>query len=284
LFNPGKHEIKGIRPMSQPKALILFATGTNRDLDVAQALELSGAQAEIVPLNRLRTGERAWQDYQMLVLAGGFSYADALGAGKLLALDLQAYFADEVNAFVEQGKPVMGICNGFQALVKAGILPGQSSPSTDSAASEASKQPPATLTFNANGHFECRWVSLISRSQTCLWTHDLTGPVYCPIAHGEGNFQVANDQIGQELLKNDQIALVYTCGDDLPANGIYPHNPNGSYLDIAGVCNPRGNVLGLMPHPENHIYPHQHPRWARGETQGSGLPLFINGVRHAMHS
>jgi phosphoribosylformylglycinamidine synthase I len=261
--------------MIKPKALILFTTGTNRDLDVAQALELAGAQAEIVPLNRLRNGERNWQDYQMLVLPGGFSYADALGAGKLLALDLQAYFADEVNTFVDEGKPVIGICNGFQALVKAGILPHHSMDPS---------QPAATLTFNAKGHFECRWVHLAPRSQTCLWTRDLPELIYCPVAHGEGNFQVANEEAGRELLANDQVALLYTGADQHSADGVYPLNPNGSYQDIAGICNPRGNVLGLMPHPENHIFPHQHPRWTRGDTRGSGLPLFNNGVRYAQQS
>lgn len=257
--------------MPTPNALILFATGTNRDQDVAQALEQAGARAEIVPLNRLRGGERRWNDYQILVLPGGFSYADALGAGKLLALDLQAYFADEVNAFIQQGKPVIGICNGFQALVKAGFLPG--------GATTGRLQ--ATLTFNARGHFECRWVNLAPRSQACIWTRGLAEPIYCPIAHGEGNFQVADNETGRQLLQNDQVALVYATAANQAAGGAYPDNPNGSYSDIAGICNMQGNILGLMPHPENHIYPYQHPRWARGETSGSGLPLFSNGVRYA---
>jgi phosphoribosylformylglycinamidine synthase subunit PurQ / glutaminase len=152
--------------MTQPKALILFATGTNRDQDAAQALELAGAAAEIVPLNSLRAGDKRWSDYQILVVPGGFSYADALGAGRLLALDLNAYFADAVNQFVRSGKPVIGICNGFQALVKAGILPGED-------AAPAARPREATLTFNARGHFECRWVQLAPRSQRCIWTHGL---------------------------------------------------------------------------------------------------------------
>lgn len=254
--------------MAKPLALILFATGTNRDQDVAGALELAGARTEIVPLNRLRTGERRWKDYQLLVIPGGFSYADALGAGKLLALDLQAYFSDEVTAFVQQGKPVIGICNGFQALVKAGILPG----------SEGDR---ATLTFNADGHFECRWVTLTSQSETCLWTRGLAEPVYCPVAHGEGNFVTAAPEVRQQLAQSGQVALRYAFPDGTVADGHYPENPNGSEDAIAGICNPQGNVLGLMPHPEDHIYPYQHPRWTRGETSGSGLPLFVNGVRYS---
>ena len=252
----------------KPSALILHATGTNRDWDAAEALVLAGAQPEIVHLNQLRTGERHWADYQMLVVPGGFSYADALGAGRLFALDLQAYFGDEVQAFVASGKPVIGICNGFQALVKASVLPG--------AAPHASR---ATLTFNAVGHFECRWVTLAAQSQTCAWTCGLQEPVLCPVAHGEGNFVLCPDSALDALRRQDQVALVYAMPDGAPAHGAYPYNPNGSVVDIAGICNPQGNVLGLMPHPENHIYPHQHPRWTRGEHGGLGLRLFENGVR-----
>ncbi len=208
----------------------------------------------------------------MLVLPGGFSYADALGAGKLLALELKVFFADEVRAFVQSGKPVIGICNGFQALVKSGILP-------DPAASGS--EPAATLTFNAGGHFECRWVTLQPLSKTCLWTRALSEPITCPVAHGEGNFLTQQAQTASYLKTNDQIALIYTRPDGRPAQGAYPYNPNGSVLDIAGICNPEGNVLGLMPHPENHIFPNQHPRWTRGESGGSGLSLFVNGVQYA---
>ncbi len=266
-----------------PRCLLLHATGTHRDGEAAQAIELAGGQPEIVHLNQLRGGERRWVDYQMLVLPGGFSYADALGAVKLLALDLQAYFAEAVQAFVAAGKPVIGICNGFQALVKAGILPGYGIRNTEDAAripySVVRNQ--ATLTFNRSGHFECRWITLRPVSQRCLWTRGLEALIYCPVAHGEGNFQLADDSLLSNLASLGQIALVYTRPDGSPAGGAYPSNPNGSIADIAGVCNPAGNVLGLMPHPEDHIYPHQHPRWSRGEGGQSGLGLFINGVSYA---
>jgi phosphoribosylformylglycinamidine synthase subunit PurQ / glutaminase len=256
----------------KPTAMILFAPGTNRDQDAAQAFELAGANTEIVPLSRLRKGERRWADYQILVLPGGFSYADALGAGKLLALDLQAYFTDEITAFVASGKPVIGICNGFQALVKAHILPARE---------PAAARPEATLTFNQQGRFECRWVTLRPVSQTCLWTRGLEQPITCPVAHGEGNFFPASGAVLEQMSQHDQIALAYACPDGSPAGGAYPFNPNGSAADIAGVCNAQGNVLGLMPHPENHIYPYQHPRWSRGQAAGSGLPLFQQGVKYA---
>jgi phosphoribosylformylglycinamidine synthase len=256
----------------RPRALILHATGTNRDLDASAALELAGAAPEIVPLNLLQSGQKSWSDYQLLVLPGGFSYADALGAGRLFALDLQVYFAEHIHRFVDSGKPVLGICNGFQALVKAGILPGFQ---------PEAGGPAATLTFNASGHFECRWVTLAAASQICLWTRDLEEAIYCPVAHGEGRFIASSPQALEQIRHRGQIALVYARSDGSPAQGAYPDNPNGSAVDIAGVCNPAGNVLGLMPHPENHIHACQHPRWTRRERGRMGLPLFVNGVRHA---
>ncbi len=254
----------------KPQALVLQAHGTNRDCDVAEALTLAGAEAVFMPLNDLRANKGRLLDFQMLVLPGGFSYADSLGAGKLLALDLKAYFSDEISAFVGSGKPVIGICNGFQALVKSGILPA------------TCEHEEATLTFNAEGRFECRWVTLKPVSQNCIWTRGLTDElIECPVAHGEGNFQTSSTFPLITFIENEQIAIIYTQADGSPANGIYPINPNGSTLDIAGICNPRGNVLGLMPHPENHIHPFQHPQWTRGVNQNTGLPLFRNGVKYA---
>jgi phosphoribosylformylglycinamidine synthase subunit PurQ / glutaminase len=269
----------------KPTALILQAHGTNRDLDVAEALTLAGATPVFAPLNELRAGKKHFSDYQMLILPGGFSYADALGAGKLLALDLNSYFAEEIAAFVASGKPVIGICNGFQALVKSGILPGgdprNSILDNSNIRTSSIESRDVTLTFNECGHFECRWVTLQPISQTCIWTRDLPEVITCPVSHGEGNFQTNIDSRISSLVVNDQIALTYTHPDGSPANGVYPANPNGSLLDIAGICNPAGNVLGLMPHPENHIHPWQHPRHTRGESSGSGLVLFENGVGYA---
>jgi phosphoribosylformylglycinamidine synthase subunit PurQ / glutaminase len=258
--------------MLKPRVLILHADGTNRDHDAAQAFVLAGADADSVHLNQLRAGEKSWSAYQLLAVPGGFSYADALGAGKLLALDLTTYFLEEVRSFVESGKPVIGICNGFQALVKSGLLSDRQS---------AVSPQQSTLTANADGHFECRWVTLKPQSQTCLWTRGLTDLIECPAAHGEGRFMLNNPADLTALIARDQIALSYAQRDGTPANGAYPINPNGSIGDIAGVCNPRGNVLGLMPHPENHIQAYQHPRWTRGAGGHSGLKLFENGVRYA---
>lgn len=256
----------------KPTALILHANGTNRDHEAAQAMEMAGAAAEIVHLSVLRGGGRQWADYQILVLPGGFSYGDALGAGKLMALDLTAYFAAAAQAFVASGRPVIGICNGFQSLVKAGLLPG---------APAASPLNDATLTFNASGRFECRWVTLLPQPGPCVWTAGLTEPIECPVAHGEGQFRLSDPAAAARLQAAGHIVLTYVFGDGRPAEGAYPENPNGSVADIAGICNAAGNVLGLMPHPEDHLFSWQHPRWTRGPTRGLGLPLFQAGVAYA---
>ncbi len=247
------------------KVLILHASGTNRDREAAWACELAGGQPEIVHVNQLAAKERRMADYAMLVLPGGFSFGDALGAGKLLALTLRLTFQDDLAVFIASGRPVLGICNGFQALVKAGLLPGG-----------LGQQ--ATLTFNRGARFECRWVTLLpDAASPCIFTRNLP-PVFCPVAHGEGRF-ISNDVAGLE--RNGQVALRYVCADAAPANGSYPQNPNGSDGDIAGVCNAQGNVLGLMPHPEDHIVAYQHPRWTRGEQGWMGLALFANGIAYA---
>jgi phosphoribosylformylglycinamidine synthase I len=293
----------------KPQALILHANGINRDIETAAAFEKAGAEADTVHLNQLREGDVKWSDYQILVIPGGFSYADALGGGKLMALEMNVYFADQVREFVESGKPVLGICNGFQALVKSGILPGavglkpakavraaskgkpkgkakSKAGAKSAAASKASKirlSPPiqATLTFNESGRFECRWVHLQPVSQKCLWTQELEEMIYCPVAHGEGRFLLKDPKQLNTLRTRDLIALAYAHPDGSPAGGEYPLNPNGSLADIAGVCNDKGNVLGLMPHPEDHIHQWQHPRFGRGETGQLGLALYENGVYYA---
>lgn len=251
----------------KPRILILHASGTNRDRETAWACELAGGAPEIVHVNQLRLDGRRLRDYQMLIIPGGFSYGDALGAGKVLSLDLSHYLKEDLEAFIQAGKPVLGICNGFQALLKGGFLPGNAGGG------------PATLTFNASGHFECRWVTLLPDPDSpCVFTSGLAEPIVCPVAHGEGRF--ISDYV-EELGRGGQVALRYGRPDGSPAAGNYPANPNGSEGDIAGLCNAAGNVLGLMPHPEDHIVPHQHPLWPHDGATGLGLQLFINGVRYA---
>ena len=233
--------------MSAPTALVLAAPGTNRDHDVAYALELAGATPRVTLLAELLARPEVLHDAQMLVVAGGFSYADALGAGSMWSLQLTHGVGDTLRAFVAAGKPVIGICNGFQVLTRAGLLPG-------------------ALGHNASGHFQCEWVRLEVPTSRCVWTQGLP-PIECPIAHGEGRY-VHPDVPG--LAAAGQVAVRYA-----------GHNPNGSADGIAGVCDASGVVLGLMPHPENHVLPRQHPRRGRGTAGGLGLALFERGVRYA---
>jgi phosphoribosylformylglycinamidine synthase I len=266
--------------MAHNTILILHASGANRDGEAARAVELAGGVAEIVHINQLRAGERRLGEYAGLLLPGGFSYGDALGAGTRLALDLQVYFHEELHAFVDSGRPVLGICNGFQTLVKAGILPGLSSGKREvfpeggglPGRLDEMAQRRVTLTENAVGHFECRWVHLQpNRSASSPLLAELDGLIFCPVAHGEGNFQVDGSQTLADLDARSLVAFRYVddCGD--PAQGRYPLNPNGSAGDVAGICNDAGNVLGLMPHPEDHVVAIQNPL-RRGDRLG--LPLF----------
>lgn len=229
----------------KPRALIVRAPGTNRDHDVAFALELAGAVAERVSLSALIQDPSKLNNTEIVVLAGGFSNADALGAGTLAGLELRQSLGNELRSFVESGRPVLGICNGFQMLVRSGLLPG-------------------SLTRNAGGAFTCRWVTLETTANPSVWTSKITEPIECPVAHGEGRYVATADTVAKHG------ALQYFQGT----------NPNGSVDNIAGVADTTGLVLGLMPHPENHVLNHQHPRWNRGESRGLGLALFASGVAH----
>jgi len=270
------------------RALILRAPGINRDEDAAAAVELAGGRAERFHVNRVVEGAVRIADYGLLIIPGGFSYGDHLGAGKLLAVDLAHRLGEQLAAFVADRRPLIGICNGFQVLVKAGILPGEDDrPQTigDNLAPRSSivhRRSSATLTDNACGQFECRWVHLAADPNSrCLFTEGITRPIEVPVAHGEGRFVAGDAQTLAMLRERGQVALRYVAAGGGPAG--YPDNPNGSDDAIAGVCNPAGNVLGLMPHPEDAILPHQHPRWTREpwRAEGDGLALFRNAVRYA---
>ena len=236
--------------MKAIKAVIIAGPGTNRDLDVRQALEFAGADAQIALADELIERPRLLDDARLAVVAGGFSYADALGAGRMLALDLTVGLGDRLRDFVADGRPLIGICNGFQVLTRTNLLPG-------------------ALGHNASGRFDCRWVVLEPERSACIWTKGIDDPIHCPIAHGEGRYVHPDPE---SLAKAGQVALRYRST-----------NPNGSVADIAGVSDPSGVVLGLMPHPENHIVVRQHPRHPRGGggAEHLGLRLFENGVRHA---
>jgi phosphoribosylformylglycinamidine synthase len=257
---------------ASPRVIILHANGINRDREVARACEWAGGLPEIVHVNQLLTGTYHLLDYHMLVLPGGFSYGDTLGAGTLWALDMRHRLEDEIQRFARSGRPVIGICNGFQALVKAGLLPGWATAEGEKATRRV------TLAANASGHFECRWVHLRPQPGTpCIFTEGVDDLIACPVAHGEGRLMVSDEATLARLQRESLVALTYVNAAGEHAD--YPDNPNGSIADIAGLCNPSGTILGLMPHPEDHIFRWQHPRWQRGVAGMPGLPLFINGVR-----
>ncbi len=252
--------------MATPRVLILRAPGTNCDGETQFAFEQAGAVAERVHVNRLREQPRLLQHHQILVIPGGFSYGDDVGAGKILAVELIHFLGDALRKFRDSERLILGICNGFQVLLKAGLL---IPPDEDG--------PLATLTFNTNGRYEDRWVYLQATPGKCPF---LTGYTrfYVPMAHGEGRFISREPWILEGLDQAGQLVLRYVDADGKP--GGFPVNPNGSEGDVAGVCDPTGRVLGLMPHPERHVLPTQHPRWTRDglAAEGEGLKLFRNAV------
>jgi phosphoribosylformylglycinamidine synthase len=228
-----------------------------------------------VHINQLVGGSERLSDYQILALPGGFSYGDDIAAGKILANELKTKLSGELKEFIRKGKLIIGICNGFQIMVKAGLLPGN-----------AEMKQEASLIINDSGKFEDRWVYLKNqrpkaKGQKCVWTQGLPEIIYLPVAHGEGKF-VVQDKITLERLKdNGQIVFQY-CDESGKLTG-YPDNPNGSTENIAGVCDETGRVFGLMPHPERHAYREQHPRWPgeKSSKGADGAGIIKSGVEYA---
>ncbi len=251
--------------MARPKALVLRAAGTNCDKETQYALRQAGFEAERVHVFRLTENPQALREYQFLVIPGGFSYGDDVAAGKILANQMLHRLADELNESPAADKLMLGICNGFQVMLKSGLLPwGRVSPG------EAHRD--ATLGWNDCGKFEDRWIHLRSDSDKCVFLPK--GEIIAlPIAHGEGKFIPRDDAVLNTLREGDQVALRYVDAEGNP--GGYPVNPNGSTDDIAGICDASGKALGLMPHPERFVDITHHPQWTRGGVARADGQIFF---------
>src|SRR5579859_6433206 len=280
------------------RALVLRAPGINCDRETVQACRLAGFETDLLHINQLikapnpqrghtpRAHGGSLLDYQFLVIPGGFSYGDDLGAGTLLAKNLTIHLGPQLRQFIDEGWPVLGICNGFQALVRAGLLPGL--------ADMPGEQPFASLTNNASAQFECRWITLSVLDSPCLFTRNIDHPIELPVAHGEGQFVLADSALLARLQAHNQIPIVYTmitwqatpspaAPTFLHTSTPYPANPNGSAGNIAGFRYARGNVFGLMPHPERYVQSLQHPQRRGHQGMGDGLLIFKNAFDY-VHS
>lgn len=252
------------------KTIVLRAPGTNCDAETVFALAQAGSAVDLVHVNQLIRQERKLTDYQILVIPGGFTYGDDIAAGKVLANELRLKLGEDITRFFEAGGLILGICNGLQVLVKAGFLP---EPNTG-------RHSQVTLAANDSGKFECRWVHLVvNRESPCVFTRGMER-MYIPVAHGEGKFVAEPD-----ILSHINVVVRYTDErGDIEAG--YPHNPNGSMDNIAGICDASGRIFALMPHPERHIRGTQHPQWTRlgAKQYGDGFPIFQNAVRWVQES
>ncbi len=254
--------------MLKPKVCILRSAGTNCDQETAAAFKLAGGAAELVHINSLVAGKRLLEEFQILALPGGFSYGDDVASGKIFANELKFKLIDSLRKFIADGKLIIGICNGFQILVKSGLLPDSTALKQDT-----------SLILNDSAKFEDRWVYL-KPSGACVWTRELKEVIYLPVAHGEGKFVAAQKKVLARLKQHQQVVFQY-CNRQGGLAG-YPENPNGSAADIAGICDPTGRILGLMPHPERHILSRQHPQHLNAKTKkyGDGWQIFKNGIEY----
>ena len=256
--------------MENVKVIVLRAAGINCDLETAHAFELAGAETERVHINRMIENPSVLDDCQILVFPGGFSYGDDVAAGRILANQIVHHLDDVIRKFIDDGKLVLGICNGFQVLVKAGILPGLTSDSSD---------PVVSITDNDSGKFEDRWIYLQPGTDKCVFINR-GQRIYLPIAHGEGKVVTRNDETLQKIISDGHVAFRYV---DADGNfGDFPVNPNGSTDSIAGLTDPTGRVLGLMPHPERFVRRTHHPRWTRlaDDIEADGMTIFNNAVKY----
>jgi phosphoribosylformylglycinamidine synthase I len=273
--------------MKTVRACVLTGYGLNCDYETDFSLKLAGAHSERIHINELIPSEKnnatvTLDKFHILVLGGGFSWADDHGAGVIMASKLRYNIGEQIEKFIGEGKLVIGICNGFQALVNLGLLPGFDG-------DYHSRK--VALTYNDSGNFVDRWVTLkVQEDSVCIFTKGIS-TFELPVRHGEGKFY-AEGEIIDRLIEKNQVALRYADGEGNPAQGRWPFNPNGSLYDIAGVCDSTGRIFGVMPHPEAYNHYTNHPDWTRKreelarmgkeivEEEGEGITIFRNAVTY----
>ncbi len=251
--------------MTDVGTLVLTGYGLNCDHETAYAFELAGSRASRVHINALIDGSVSLDGFQIMVFGGGFSWGDDHGAGVIQAVRMKTHLGEQIISFIEKGNLVIGICNGFQTLVNLGLLPGLDNDY---------RRRSVALTVNDCGNFRNDWVTLRANpASNCVFTRNMD-ILELPVRHGEGKF-FSDDATLKRLAENNQIALCYAAADGGPADGRFPENPNGSLLDIAGICDPTGRVFGLMPHPEAYNHFTNHPQWTRQKEvlKRTGKPL-----------
>ncbi len=259
----------------QVRVLVLRTAGTNCDQELGFAFQYFGAQVDFVHVNSLLSGKSSLQEYHILAIPGGFTYGDDIMSGRILANELKLRLGESLQTFIEDGKLIIGICNGFQVLVRAGILPGALQ--GDAIWTPETKQT-CTLINNDSAKFEDRWIHL-KKGGRSVWVDGVEDLLYIPVAHAEGKFLTQDEALLKQLLANGQVVFKYCMPDR--TDPVYPQNPNGSVEHIAGIADRTGRILGMMPHPERHFLARQHPFWTRLERKGhlgQGAKIFKNGI------
>lgn len=257
--------------MVKPRVCVIRTDGINCDEETFYAFEKAGALCRMVHVNQLRSGAEKLSSFQILAIPGGFSYGDDVHSGKILAVELTSFLKPQLEDFVSNGNLIIGICNGFQVLVRTGLLPAKNIGKIST-----------TLMTNDSGHFECRWVNLITEHTNCVFTRGMEGSVISvQVAHGEGKFYTDPLTL-KEIENNGQVVFRYIGPDQKPTT-LYPDNPNGSLNAIAGICDSTGRIMGMMPHPERYVETNMHPNWRRLPLTATpqGLAVFENAVTYA---
>lgn len=251
------------------KALIITGYGINCEEETAKAFQTQGGEADIIHINDLIADHKILERYQILAFPGGFSYGDDTGSGNALANKIRNNLQDDILKFAQGDKLIIGICNGFQILTNLGLVP------------EPTGERKVALMHNTSARYECRWVWLKNQNPNCIWTRNID-KIHLPIAHGEGNLYTEDPS---QL----NVVFTYCKPDGSPANGEFPHNPNGAMLDIAGICDASGRIFGLMPHPERFFSFENEEGWELKKEAliregkaipktGEGLKIFKNAL------